>query len=221
MNGFRVELLDKILGINGHIIVQPIESDLTDYDEVAKRISAVPGVKAAIPIIEGQALASGSRYRRLGRAYSRTSAGRIFSAWRRSPDSVEDGGGLIDFDNSGGVAIGTGLSGALGVAGRRQGDTDQSARGHNAFRHSASREVISGRCDLLDRDVGIRFYLRLHAAHGGAALFQQPEFGAGDRGLSQRPRPGAGDASRRWRRQPSDRSSPPTGTCATSRSSTR
>ena len=37
MNGFRVELLDKILGINGHIIVQPIESDLTDYDEVAKR----------------------------------------------------------------------------------------------------------------------------------------------------------------------------------------
>src|SRR5215204_3868261 len=57
MNGFRAELLDKILGINGHIIVQPIESDLTDYDEVSKRIAAVPGVHAAMPIIEGQALA--------------------------------------------------------------------------------------------------------------------------------------------------------------------
>src|SRR4029078_5715284 len=56
MNGFRAELLDKILGINGHIIVQPIESDLTDYDEVAKRIAAVPGVKSAIPSIQCQAL---------------------------------------------------------------------------------------------------------------------------------------------------------------------
>ena len=59
MNGFRAELLDKILGINGHIIVQPIDSELTDYSEVAERIAKVPGVTAAIPIIEGQALASG------------------------------------------------------------------------------------------------------------------------------------------------------------------
>src|SRR5687768_7618602 len=59
MNGFRAELLDKILGINGHVIVQPIESDLTDYAVVAERIAAVPGVTAALPIIEGQALASG------------------------------------------------------------------------------------------------------------------------------------------------------------------
>jgi len=58
MNGFRKELLDKILGINGHLIVQPQEKPLTDYAAVADRISKVPGVVLAVPLIEGQALAS-------------------------------------------------------------------------------------------------------------------------------------------------------------------
>jgi len=58
MNGFRTELLDKILGLNGHLLVQPLESPLTDWDVVAARISKVPGVKLAAPIVEGQALAS-------------------------------------------------------------------------------------------------------------------------------------------------------------------
>jgi lipoprotein-releasing system permease protein len=58
MNGFRTELLDKILGLNGHLLVQPLESPLTDFDQVAERVSAVPGVRLAAPIVEGQALAS-------------------------------------------------------------------------------------------------------------------------------------------------------------------
>ena len=57
MNGFR-KLLDKIVGINGHIFVAPLESPLTDYPEVAARIAAVPGVKRAIPLVEGQAFGS-------------------------------------------------------------------------------------------------------------------------------------------------------------------
>src|SRR5215204_7062620 len=59
MNGFRNELLTKMLGINGHIILQPVEKSLTDYAEVAQRVASVPGVTAAVPLIEGQALASG------------------------------------------------------------------------------------------------------------------------------------------------------------------
>ncbi len=114
MNGFRAELLDKILGINGHIIVQPIESDLTDYDEVAKRISAVPGVKAAIPIIEGQALASGPSTGGSG-VLVRGIRGPDLLGMEKISGSVEDSGGLLDFDNSGGVAIGTGLAQSLGV----------------------------------------------------------------------------------------------------------
>ena len=35
MNGFRKELLDKILGLNGHLLIQPLESPLTDWEEVA------------------------------------------------------------------------------------------------------------------------------------------------------------------------------------------
>ncbi len=59
MNGFRGQLLEKILGINGHIVVQPIDGPLTDYDAVAQRIAGVPGVKLAMPFVEGQVLASG------------------------------------------------------------------------------------------------------------------------------------------------------------------
>jgi lipoprotein-releasing system permease protein len=58
MNGFRQELLEKILGLNGHLLIQPIESPLTDYADVTERVSRVPGVTLAVPFIEGQALAS-------------------------------------------------------------------------------------------------------------------------------------------------------------------
>ena len=58
MNGFRKELLDKILGLNGHLLVQPLESPLTDWKEVADRINTVKGIRLAAPIVEGQALAT-------------------------------------------------------------------------------------------------------------------------------------------------------------------
>ena len=47
MNGFRKELLDKILGLNGHLLVQPLESPLTDWKDVADRINQVPGIRLA------------------------------------------------------------------------------------------------------------------------------------------------------------------------------
>src|SRR5215217_7192711 len=52
MNGFRKELLDKILGLNGHLLVQPLESPLTDWKDVAD------GIRLAAPVVDGQALAS-------------------------------------------------------------------------------------------------------------------------------------------------------------------
>ncbi|HEX2216336.1 MAG TPA: ABC transporter permease, partial [Xanthobacteraceae bacterium] len=58
MNGFRKELLDKILGLNGHMLVQPIETPLTDWREVAERLSKLDGIRLAAPMVEGQALAS-------------------------------------------------------------------------------------------------------------------------------------------------------------------
>src|SRR6476646_3886042 len=49
MNGFRKELLDKILGLNGHLLIQPLESPLTDWDVVTERISRVDGVMLVPP----------------------------------------------------------------------------------------------------------------------------------------------------------------------------
>src|SRR5690242_1124124 len=65
MNGFRQELLSKILGLNGHLLIQPLESPLTDYAAVADRVSKVDGIYLAAPLVEGQALAS-SRFNASG-----------------------------------------------------------------------------------------------------------------------------------------------------------
>src|SRR5213083_808474 len=58
MNGFRTELLSKILGLNGHLLIQPLESPLTDYAAVADRVARLDGITLAAPLVEGQALAS-------------------------------------------------------------------------------------------------------------------------------------------------------------------
>ncbi|QHO72546.1 lipoprotein-releasing system transmembrane subunit LolC [Bradyrhizobium sp. CCBAU 051011] len=58
MNGFRKELVDKIVGLNGHLLVQPLESPLTDWEDVTERIRRVPDIKLAAPVVDGPALAS-------------------------------------------------------------------------------------------------------------------------------------------------------------------
>lgn len=58
MNGFRYELLSRILGLNGHLLVQPIAGDLYDYDATTAAIRNIPGVTRAAPIVDGQAMAS-------------------------------------------------------------------------------------------------------------------------------------------------------------------
>ena len=57
MNGFRSELLGRILGLNGHAIVQNF-GGVADYDAITGRIRMVDGVTSAFPIIEGQVLVS-------------------------------------------------------------------------------------------------------------------------------------------------------------------
>jgi lipoprotein-releasing system permease protein len=56
MNGFRAELLGRILGLNGHLVVQSLTGSLPNYDQLAQRIRMIPGVTNATPIIEGQVL---------------------------------------------------------------------------------------------------------------------------------------------------------------------
>jgi lipoprotein-releasing system permease protein len=59
MNGYRHDILDRILGLGGHINIYPggRESMITDYEKLAGTIKGVPGVVSVIPTIEGQVLA--------------------------------------------------------------------------------------------------------------------------------------------------------------------
>ncbi len=58
MNGFRAELLSRILGFTGHMSVTAGAAGVTDFDALAVRVRAVPDVTEAYPVIEGQALAT-------------------------------------------------------------------------------------------------------------------------------------------------------------------
>jgi lipoprotein-releasing system permease protein len=112
MNGFRKELLDKILGLNGHLLVQPLESPLTDWKDVADRISGVSGVRLAVPVVDGQALAS-----------SPFNASGVFVRGIRSADLTNltsiakniKQGTLENFDEGQGVAIGRRLADQLSL----------------------------------------------------------------------------------------------------------
>src|SRR5262245_22919550 len=52
MNGFRAELLDKIVGLNGHAIIQAYGGRLENWQQVLKEVRATPGVVRASPLIE-------------------------------------------------------------------------------------------------------------------------------------------------------------------------
>jgi lipoprotein-releasing system permease protein len=59
MNGFRQELFDKMLGLNGHVVVHSLNPNFTDFDKVATNIEKVQGVRYAMPLIEGQVMMTG------------------------------------------------------------------------------------------------------------------------------------------------------------------
>ncbi|WP_088182177.1 lipoprotein-releasing ABC transporter permease subunit [Sphingobium sp. Z007] len=58
MNGFRAELFDKIVGLNGHAVVQGYGGRLPDWQSVLKQARATPGVTSATPMIEQPLLAT-------------------------------------------------------------------------------------------------------------------------------------------------------------------
>ena len=112
MNGFRRELLDKIVGINGHIFVSAVERPLTDYGEVADRLAKLYGIKRAIPLVEGQAFASspsgGSG------VLVRGVRGEDISKIPAIADNVRQGT-IKDFETTGGVAVGRRVAEGLGL----------------------------------------------------------------------------------------------------------
>jgi lipoprotein-releasing system permease protein len=113
MNGFRAELFDKIIGLNGHAVVQGYGGRLPDWREIVQQARRTPGVTSAIPLIEQPLMGSnegrmeGVLLRGMERddiLHNGTLRGKVLAG---SLESLQPG--------SGNVAIGARLAEALGV----------------------------------------------------------------------------------------------------------
>jgi len=115
MNGFRAELLDKIVGLNGHAIIQAYGGRLDNWEDVLEEVRDTPGVVRASPLIEQPLLASFN-----GRVEAILVRGNTMQDIRRlEPQRVAGNIGALTPD-AGKVAIGARLAENLGA---RVGDT--------------------------------------------------------------------------------------------------
>jgi len=114
MNGFRTELVSRILGINGHMIVQPSDGPFTDYADLSSRLAAVPGVKMALPLVEGQVLASAQAGGSTG-ALVRGVRAEDLTKLKTISGNIKSGD-MVGFASGQGVLIGTGMANQLGLS---------------------------------------------------------------------------------------------------------
>lgn len=114
MNGFRAELLDRILGMNGHLVVQAVDSDFNDYNTIIPLVEGVDGVKFVLPVVEGQALAQGDSNGGTG-ALVRGMREQDLAKLTTVTKNIKFGT-LENFDKQDGVAIGSGMAEKLGLS---------------------------------------------------------------------------------------------------------
>jgi lipoprotein-releasing system permease protein len=113
MNGFRAELFDKIVGLNGHAVIQGYGGDLPDWRNILAETRATPGVTTATPLIEQPLM---STYN--GRVEGIILRGMAVKDIRDNPsiNSKIVAGSLASITpGSGMVAIGSRLADALGA----------------------------------------------------------------------------------------------------------
>jgi lipoprotein-releasing system permease protein len=113
MNGFRAELLGRILGLNGHLTVYGAERTLTDYDKATEALRKVPDISSATPLVEGQVMATANN----------VASGALVRGIR--PDDLRartlissniKNGSLNDFGGEDAVVIGTRMAQKFGLA---------------------------------------------------------------------------------------------------------
>jgi lipoprotein-releasing system permease protein len=113
MNGFREDLLGRILGFNGHVVVQGNTRTLPEFDALAAKVRTVPDVLTVTPVVEGQVLATAN-------------GAPTFAQVRgiRPADLAKDGlvaksieaGSLQDFQGEDAVVVGYRLADRLGLS---------------------------------------------------------------------------------------------------------
>jgi lipoprotein-releasing system permease protein len=120
MNGFRTELLGKILGFSGHAtIVSETRAPIADFAQISEKLATIPGVTFVMPFVEGQALASsavnntgilvrGVREQDLKKLRGFNNDKLITSI--ADPNVPDQTPSIDGFDRTGGVAVGRGLA---------------------------------------------------------------------------------------------------------------
>ncbi len=115
MNGFRIQLFEKIMGLNGHVVAYKEASlgPFSDYGELAAKLGALPGVRKAIPLIEGQVMVS-SPVQALGGMVRGVDEAGLKALPLVAQNVIA---GTIDgFDRQDGIAMGSRLATSLGLA---------------------------------------------------------------------------------------------------------
>ncbi|WP_299826695.1 lipoprotein-releasing ABC transporter permease subunit [uncultured Roseobacter sp.] len=119
-SGFRAEFVDTILGANAHVTIYSlgqvtengqIDRSISEYNALADRLAAVPGVTRAAPLIKGQVMAA-NQGRNAGVEIFGIDAADLQTLPRiANPDTAR--GDIADFDE--GIALGSGVARELGV----------------------------------------------------------------------------------------------------------
>ena len=124
--GFREEFVDTILGANAHVAVSMSPTSftneltgevymtpgrVTDYDAMAARLAAVPGVTRSAPVVRGQVMATAEGRANVAEVFGTAAAD--FAKIPRIADPATAIGDIADFDR--GIAIGSGIARELGV----------------------------------------------------------------------------------------------------------
>ena len=117
MNGFRAELLGRIVGLNGHVTLYATQGAFTEFDAVATRVRSVPEVTAATPLVEGQVLATANGV--AGGALVRGMRPEDFATRPLIAGNIK-AGDLASFTGDDAIAIGSRMAGKFGV---RVGDS--------------------------------------------------------------------------------------------------
>jgi len=113
MNGFRAELFDKIVGLNGHAVIQGYDGRLGNWQEIADAAKNTPGVTSALPLIEQPLMASAN-----GRVEGVLVRGVRMEDMRANKvmnENVKSGDMRAVTPGSGNVAVGSRLAEALGA----------------------------------------------------------------------------------------------------------
>jgi lipoprotein-releasing system permease protein len=113
MGGFKVDLLSRILGFNGHLGVYGSGAPLANYEALTEKIRGIPGVMAVTPVVDGQVLLTDDRG---------SSTGGLVRGVRQADlkalHAVSDhivAGSLDAFQGDDAIAVGVGLARRFGL----------------------------------------------------------------------------------------------------------